>query len=151
MKYITLNKKRRVISMSDSAPTTILSRIAVEVDDPTYEVVAARWPQTPTFITDDGEVVDGSPVPNPVPDPVVPNEVPVWRLRVVAEQASLTGPIQTVLDSLPEPNKSVANEIWNRGNTIRRDSSIAQGIIQALELTEEQADDLFVQAASLPT
>lgn len=77
-------------------------------------------------------------------------EVAMWRLRVVMGLAGLTQSIESAIASLPEPNKTVAESAWNYGNTIARTSAIVGAIQQMIGLTNEQTDNLFIQAELLP-
>lgn len=150
MKKALLNRYRKVSYVGDTARDAVeeSGQTVIEISDELADAISAR--EGNTYLSDSLEILDETPV-TIIPPVRVPREVPVWRLRVVAAAAGLTDSILAVIDALPEPNKSVAKEIWNGGNTIQRDSAIAQGIISAINLTESEADDLFVQAANLPT
>lgn len=88
---------------------------------------------------------------NPAPVPVVPQEIPNWRLRVVAGIHGLKPAITAALASLEEPARTIATEVWFNGNTIRRDSPLVAAIAAALGLTGDQLDAYFIQAAAFPT
>jgi len=76
----------------------------------------------------------------------VPQEVQLWRLRTVLKLTQLEAEIETVLNNLPEPSKTAANYIWNYGTTVERNSQTVLLIQTTLQLTDEQVDDLFIQA-----
>jgi len=76
----------------------------------------------------------------------VPPEVQLWRIRTILKLSQLEAQIETVLDSLPEPSKTAANYIWNYGTTVERNSQTVLLIQTTLQLTDEQVDDLFIQA-----
>jgi hypothetical protein len=79
----------------------------------------------------------------------VPQEVQLWRIRTVLKLTQLEAQIETVLDSLPEPSKTAANYIWNYGTTVERTSQTVLLIQTTLQLTDEQVDDLFIQAEQI--
>lgn len=81
--------------------------------------------------------------------PQVPEEVYAWRLRLATIAAGLKDDIDSLISNLPEPDKTVAYEAWNAGVTIRRDSILLMQIVLALGLTEQQVDDLFIQANAI--
>lgn len=81
--------------------------------------------------------------------PEVPIEVYAWRLRLAAIGAGLKDDIDSLISNLPEPDKTVAHEAWNAGVTIRRDSILLIQVASALGLTEQQVDELFVQANAI--
>ena len=85
----------------------------------------------------------------PAPLPVVPSEVPAWRLHAVAEIAGLSGAIGTALSSLTGSAKIVASAAWYQGNTIERNSAKVVALGAALGLMPQALDELFIQAASL--
>jgi hypothetical protein len=91
----------------------------------------------------------------PVPQPV-PQEIPLWRLAAVCDltpyaTTTLGHAIQAQILTLDEPLKSVAKRAWDRGNTVSRESATMAMIASMLGLTDEQLDDLFRQAAALPS
>jgi len=82
-------------------------------------------------------------------EPEVPIEVYAWRLRLVVAAAGLKDNIDLLLSNLPEPDKTVAHEAWNAGVTIRRDSILLAQVTSALGLTEQQVDEMFIQANAI--
>lgn len=79
----------------------------------------------------------------------VPQEVQLWRIRTVLKLTQLEAQIETVLNNLPEPSKTAANYIWNYGTTVERNSQTVLLIQTTLQLTDEQVDDLFIQAEQI--
>lgn len=57
--------------------------------------------------------------------------------------------VNTVLNSLPEPDKSIALTDWEYGTEVRRNDPWVLALAPSLGLTEEQLDDLFVTAAEI--
>ena len=76
-------------------------------------------------------------------------EVPMWRLRVVLTMMGMKDSVDAIIDSLPEPQKSVGKIAWEYGNTIFRLSSITLIVQQGLNLTDNQVNDIFTQAQNL--
>jgi hypothetical protein len=81
--------------------------------------------------------------------PEVPIEVYAWRLRLATQMGGLKTTIDALLNSLPEPDKTIALEAWNSGVTIRRDSPLIASLATQLGLTKEQVDEYFIQANSI--
>lgn len=81
--------------------------------------------------------------------PQVPEEVYAWRLRLATQMGGLKTTIDALLNSLPEPDKTIALEAWNSGVTIRRDSPLIASLATQLGLTKEQVDEYFIQANSI--
>ena len=82
-------------------------------------------------------------------EPEVPIEVYAWRLRLATQMGGLKTAIDALLNSLPEPDKTIALEAWNSGVTIRRDSPLIASLATQLGLTKEQVDEYFIQANSI--
>ena len=82
-------------------------------------------------------------------EPEVPIEVYAWRLRLATQMGGLKTTIDALLNSLPEPDKTIALEAWNSGVTIRRDSPLIASLATQLGLTKEQVDEYFIQANSI--
>lgn len=78
-----------------------------------------------------------------------PLEVALWKLRFVLSQMNLEQAVSDVLNSLPEPQKTAANYIWNYGNTIDRHSSTIMFLQQQLGLTDTQVNEIFIQSNSI--
>jgi hypothetical protein len=84
-----------------------------------------------------------------IPLPSVPYEVQLWRIRTVLKLMQLETQIENALETLPEPSKTAANYIWNYGTTVERSSQTVLLLQSVLQLTNEQVDDLFVQADNI--
>lgn len=84
-----------------------------------------------------------------IPLPTVPYEVQLWRIRTVLKLMQLETQIETALETLPEPSKTAANYIWNYGTTVERSSQTVLLLQSALQLTDGQVDDLFVQSEAI--
>ena len=86
----------------------------------------------------------------PQPEPVfVPQEITMWQLRAAITLAGLKDAVEAALNELPEPNKIVGNIAWEYANNILRQSPTVLMLQQALSLTDEQADQLFITGYSI--
>lgn len=81
--------------------------------------------------------------------PIVPFEVALWRIRVILKVMGLETIIETALESLPEPTKTGAKYIWQFGTVIERQSQTVLMLQQVLSMTNEQLDEMFIQADSI--
>lgn len=84
----------------------------------------------------------------PLP-PVNDEEIPTWRLRAVCELLELKPQIDAAIAALPDPDKTIAYNAWEYGNTTSRLSPFVLGVQQVLGLTDQQVDDIFVQAKNI--
>lgn len=79
-------------------------------------------------------------------DPDTPVEVYAWRLRISVKNAGLKDSVDYLISQLPEEQSGIAYEAWNNGVTIRRDSPLIAQLASTLGLSEQEVDDLFIQA-----
>ena len=86
----------------------------------------------------------------PDPQPVINDEeIPTWRLRAVCELLGLKPQIDAAIAALPDPDKTIAYNAWEYGNTTSRLSPFVLGVQQALGFTNQQVDDIFEQAKNI--
>lgn len=78
-----------------------------------------------------------------------PLEVALWKLRFVLSQMNLEQSVSEALNTLPEPQKTAANYIWNYGNTIDRHSSTIEFLKSYLGLSDTEVNQIFIQANSI--
>ena len=78
-----------------------------------------------------------------------PIEVALWKIRVVLKLMQLEDVVANALNNLEEPTKTAALYIWNYGTAVDRDSQTITYIQNVLQLTNQQVDDIFIQANSL--
>lgn len=100
----------------------------------------------PYFVN--GEFIEGA-TPEQIADAQkepVPTEVALWQLRFILEQTGLEQAVSDAIDQLPEPKRSAGKKLWDYGNTVERESPTVELIKHALNLTSEQADDIFINA-----
>lgn len=77
--------------------------------------------------------------------PIVPQSVTPLQARKALRQANL---YDTVMAWIGQQSDEV-QETWEYALEIRRDNPIIADVAAALELTEQQVDDLFILAAGL--
>ena len=80
---------------------------------------------------------------------LVPQEVQLWRIRTILKSMRYEDSIETVLNNLEEPTKTAALCIWNYGSTVERNSQTVAMLKTALQLTDEQVDDMFIEANNI--
>jgi hypothetical protein len=79
----------------------------------------------------------------------VPQEVQLWRIRTILKKMRYEDSIETVLNNLEEPTKTAALCIWNYGSTVERNSQTVAMLKTALQLTDEQVDEMFIEANNI--
>jgi hypothetical protein len=78
-----------------------------------------------------------------------PAEVALWKVRVVLKLMQLEDIVANALENLEEPTKTAALYIWNYGTAIDRDSQTISYLQTILQLTNDQVDQIFIQANAL--
>lgn len=87
---------------------------------------------------------------NPVPAPLVaPKVVTMRQARLALLGAGLLQQVDQAISALPEPQQSAARIEWDYSSEVHRDRAFVQQLGQALGLSDEQLDTLFIQAAAL--
>lgn len=69
-------------------------------------------------------------------------EIPTWRIKAIISLIGLKSQVDSIIQNLPEPNKTIAYNAWEHGNTIDRYSPIVTGIQQALGLSDNDVDNI---------
>lgn len=78
-----------------------------------------------------------------------PAEVALWKIRVILKVMQLEDVVANALENLEEPTKTAALYIWSYGTAIDRDSQTIAFLQTVLQLTNEQVDQIFIQANAL--
>jgi len=76
-------------------------------------------------------------------------EVELWKLKGILTVMGLVTQIETALDTLQEPNKTLAKIAWSNGNVVHSNSDTCKFIQSVLKLSDEQVYDIFTQAQSI--
>lgn len=118
------------------------------------EAIAADWDAV-VVLSDDhpaspGWTASGQNVSAPTePTPVVPASVTMRQARLALLGAGKLADVQTAIDALPEPTKTAAMIEWEYSNEVQRHNGLVSSLGPALNLTSEQIDTLFIEAAKL--
>ena len=89
--------------------------------------------------------------PDPA-DPIVtpiPTEVTMRQARLALFQQGLLANVQTAIDGLSEPQKTVTQISWDYATAINRDDDLVIQLSAQLGLTSDDLDALFTLAATL--
>jgi hypothetical protein len=78
--------------------------------------------------------------------PEVPLEVPLWRVRVILKLIGKEEIIEQALNQLEEPTRTAAMYIWQHGNVVERNSNTVLFLQSVIEMTNEEVDNIFIQA-----
>jgi hypothetical protein len=79
------------------------------------------------------------------PKVIVPQTVSRFQARAALLGAGLLEQVETMMESA-DPLAKLA---WQEGQEVRRNSPLVRSMAQALQLSDEQLDDLFIQAAMI--
>ena len=85
-------------------------------------------------------------------DPIVipiPTEVTMRQARLALFQQGLLSNVQTAIDGLSEPQKTVTQISWDYAQTVKRDDDLVVQLSGALGLTNADLDGLFTLASTL--
>jgi hypothetical protein len=84
----------------------------------------------------------------PPPDPV-PQSVTMRQARLALLQQGILAQVDTVIDSLDEPERSAAKIEWEYSQSVERERPFVQALAPGLGLTDDDLDNLFKLAATL--
>ena len=112
---------------------------AIIVDDSTLP----KEPQEQWRLQSDGTVIV---VP---PTPIIPIEVTMRQARLALFQQGLLANVQTAIDGLSEPQKTITQISWDYAQTVKRDDDLVVQLSGALGLDSVALDDLFTLASTL--
>ncbi len=124
----------------------------IEVLDDRYRCDGAELPFS---VVGRGEVLDALPDDFPAssmpPAPTrMPRSVTMRQGRLALLGAGLLDQVDAALAAIPDATHRRAAQIeWEYAQTIDRDSAWVSNLSEALDLTAEQLDQLFIQAAAL--
>jgi hypothetical protein len=84
------------------------------------------------------------------PDPnAVPAAVTMRQARLALLNAGLLSSVETFIGALPSPEKEAAQIEWDYAAEIRRDHALVIQMENAMGMTSEQMDALFVAARAI--
>jgi hypothetical protein len=86
----------------------------------------------------------------PLPLPArVPREIAAWRAKAVIEMAGLLPQVEALIASVTNEAAVIVRRAWNDGAALQRNGNTVLAISAALNLSPEQLDAMFIQAAAL--
>lgn len=78
-----------------------------------------------------------------------PSEVPLWAFRAILNVMGLASNVEQLINSLEEPQKTIANIQWNYGNFIERNHPLIDSLGSQIGLDHSQIDYIFREASKL--
>lgn len=87
--------------------------------------------------------------PEPEPEPPKVTEITQRQCRLQLLNLGLLDNVDGYIDSLPPEQAAAARIEWEYADVIKRDNPLVLALIQALDLTEEQADEWFNEAGRI--
>lgn len=81
--------------------------------------------------------------------PPVPQSVTMRQARLALLAVGKLAQVSGIIAGLPSPQREAAQIEWEYATEVARNSPLVAILIVPLEMTEEQADDLFRLAASM--
>lgn len=81
--------------------------------------------------------------------PAVPAKIDNWRGQLILTQRSLMAPLQSWISALTDPTEKAAATIALASADFTRDSPLMNTALKAIGQTDEQIDQLFIDAAAL--
>lgn len=79
----------------------------------------------------------------------IPQEVALWKIRAIIKSMGLEEQIEQSFELLEEPNKTGAKYIWEYGTAIERYSQTVLFLQQVLQMTDEQVNNIFINANNI--
>lgn len=76
-------------------------------------------------------------------------EVELWRIKGVLTLMGRINEVDIAIEKLPEPNRTLAGFVWNSGNSLNSQSDTVKFVQASLNLTDEEKDSIFEQAAAI--
>lgn len=117
----------------------------VDVEPPTIPFgKIAKW----DYDKSNWEFIDNP--ANQIPDkPLVPMTVTMRQARLALLKAGKLSMVASVIDSLPSPDKEYVQIEWEYSQTVERNRPYVIQLGEALGLSEEELDNLFIEAIKL--
>lgn len=78
----------------------------------------------------------------------VPLELPAFKAKALISLQGLTSQVEAHLDSLEEPQRTIAKSAWTNNATFLRYGETVLAMQSRLGITDQQLDDMFRQAAA---
>ncbi|WP_264522126.1 hypothetical protein [Flavobacterium sp. N1994] len=134
----------------DKKTEKVLFVTAIEVELSGDQTLIDDYPtgefSNPYYSISKKEFYEGVAVIEVVPVPV---EVALWRIRTILKLNDKETIIEDALNSLEDPIKTAALNIWQFGTTIERQSQTVGLLQNILQMTNDQVDEIFIQAQGI--
>lgn len=114
--------------------------------------LAEQFEPVPGGVVSGSQLVNGQWIAPPEPGPVslIPQSVTMRRCRIALLEAGLLESVQTSIASMPGADGERARIDWEYALEVRRDWPLIGALGPQMGLTEQQIDDLFIYAATIP-
>lgn len=99
------------------------------------------WAEYQTWLDEGNTPIEADPIPV-----YVPQQVPMWTVRVVLKNNNLFDAAQAAIDA---SNDEALKAVWEYGNNANRNSPAINSLAAALNLTSQQVDNMFIEANEL--
>lgn len=76
-------------------------------------------------------------------------EVELWRIKGVLTLMGRIDEVDAAIEKLPDPQKMLAKFVWLNGNVLNSQSDTVKFVQASLNLTDEERDSIFDQAAAI--
>lgn len=94
---------------------------------------------------------DGNdPEPAPILDPGIPRQVTMRQARQAMLSAGILGQVDALISAMPGDEGESARIDWNHAREVKRDWPLIGALGPQMGLSEQQIDDLFIYAATIP-
>lgn len=92
-------------------------------------------------------LIDGGELP--AMPPRVPREIANWRCKAVLAQMGLLETVNTVIEAMPEPQRTIVSLAWNGDAKLARRGKTVTALAAVLGLSDARMDELFIEAAGI--
>jgi hypothetical protein len=79
----------------------------------------------------------------------IPQSISMRQARLMLSREGSLSAVQEAIDLLPESQREEAQIEWDYAQMVNRDNPIMQLIAQKIGLTDEQLDEMFLEASKL--
>ncbi len=79
----------------------------------------------------------------------VPTSLPSWRVEAVLKIAGKYDAAMAIIDALPEPQRTITLTAWVKNEQVERHGALLNAALPVLGISDDEADTMFLQAASL--
>jgi hypothetical protein len=95
-------------------------------------------------------IEDGNePLPADVAVISIPSQVPLVKAKLVLLQSGKLDQVNEIINSLPEDSRRYAQIVWEYAPSVDRSNSLVAVIKEELGLSEEELDQMFLDANSI--